>query len=492
MAKKEQLFQLIHSMSKSEKRHFKLMHSGQSASKNYLRLFDAIDRQQRYDEEALRKKFNNERFTTQMHVTKNYLRRMILKSLRNYHSRSSKDFELKNLLQNIELLYRRELFDHCRQEIGRAEKLALEFEKHHELLEIYAWKRKLLLIEFGPGKPAEELHAAVEAQSRSLLSARELNRYWKLTMDMFAAFGAADRATFLENDLLSESAKPLSLQSRVLYHYIRQAWYFAAGEPDKSEAEALRLIELLERHPQRVKDEPSSYITALNNLIGLYLTQKKYERIPELLQKIRNIPKEYGLDARAKPAVRLRLHSYNVELEMYRDTGDVRKGIALVNEIKEYLKSCRQSVPPVYRLMFYYQFAYLYFLDEEYSEAMHWLNELQSGEFANLREDVRSYAHLLRLIIHFELGNITILKYAVDACRRFLKSKRELHGFEQQLLRFFSKISTAPTVEYPKLLEELKANLFAGDSEQVVQNALDYLNFRRWLDRRTLKQGASK
>ncbi len=45
-----ELFQLIKSLSKSEKRYFKLTSSLQSGEKNYMKLFDAIEAQYEYDE----------------------------------------------------------------------------------------------------------------------------------------------------------------------------------------------------------------------------------------------------------------------------------------------------------------------------------------------------------------------------------------------------------------------------------------------------------
>ena len=47
-----ELFNLIKSLSKSEKRFFKLSSSLQSGDKNYLKIFDYIEEQNEYDEEC--------------------------------------------------------------------------------------------------------------------------------------------------------------------------------------------------------------------------------------------------------------------------------------------------------------------------------------------------------------------------------------------------------------------------------------------------------
>ncbi len=49
-----ELYDLIKSLTKSEKRFFKLHSALQSGPKNYLRIFEAIDKQKDYDEEAIK------------------------------------------------------------------------------------------------------------------------------------------------------------------------------------------------------------------------------------------------------------------------------------------------------------------------------------------------------------------------------------------------------------------------------------------------------
>ena len=93
------LHRLIRSLAKSEKRHFKLFASLHTGDKNYLRLFDAIDRQEEYDEARIKIKFQHERFIKQLSRVKNYLYSMILKSMSAYHRQDkSTDLQLAHTL----------------------------------------------------------------------------------------------------------------------------------------------------------------------------------------------------------------------------------------------------------------------------------------------------------------------------------------------------------------------------------------------------------
>jgi hypothetical protein len=475
---------LIKSLTRAEKRYFKL-HAAGNNHKNYLRLFDFIDKQKEYDEEAVKRRFKDEAFAKQLHVTKNYLNKLILKSLRNFHASLSIDAELKDSLRDIEILFKRELFDQCRYTIAKAEEVARAYEKHAALLEIYDWKRKLALQRLGGGKSRDEVNEVIAQERDSLKKLQTVNEYWDLTVNQFKSRGDSNNQKKLLNHPLLKDVKAAdTLQARSLYYFILQTHHYFQGNLSKAEQCATDLIELFEAHAERIKENPGSYITALNNKIGVCLHAKKLDAIPELLAKIRAIPQKYGLKPQSPLAVKTILQTYNVELEMYRDSGDFERGIARIDEISSYLKKPNRFIPSDYRLMLYYQFAYLYFMKKAYKDSLHWLNEIFKSKLGLAREDIQSYARFLNLIIHFELGNITVLKYAVDACRRFLKKKRELRPFESVLLRFFSRISLAHPENYDDLFQQLQHDLFSGSDKTEIENALDYLNFQKWIEGR--------
>ena len=101
------LFRLIKSLDKNEKGYFKKNAQGVSKGKdkNYLLLFDAIDAQEEYNEDALLKKFRTQAFSKHFSVAKNFLFELILKSQRSYRANSSKFMRLNALMKNEEELF---------------------------------------------------------------------------------------------------------------------------------------------------------------------------------------------------------------------------------------------------------------------------------------------------------------------------------------------------------------------------------------------------
>src|SRR5690606_35183353 len=143
MKKTDVLFDLIHSLSKSEKRFIKLNARFHQGDKAYLKLFDAIEKQKEYDEEALKVKFRNEKFVKQFSVVKNYLQQFILKQLRSYNSESKASIICQNLLIDIEILYWKGQFVLMKRLIHKAEKIAEKYQLYLVLEELLNWESRL-------------------------------------------------------------------------------------------------------------------------------------------------------------------------------------------------------------------------------------------------------------------------------------------------------------------------------------------------------------
>src|SRR5690606_30207378 len=82
----EQLFRLIKSLNKSEKRSFKLyaQRSHNQATSKFIRLFDILDNMESYDEETIIKKSTHIK-KNQLSNLKRHLYTQIMKALRNIH-----------------------------------------------------------------------------------------------------------------------------------------------------------------------------------------------------------------------------------------------------------------------------------------------------------------------------------------------------------------------------------------------------------------------
>jgi len=439
---------------------------------NYLQLFDVIDKQEQYDEEAIRGKFKGEKFVNQLHVTKIYLTELIMKALRNYHSDSSVESTILDLLKDAELLFDKELYDLCHSKIQKAEELAGIYEKLPLLVEVLMWKRKLFL---AISSTPPDVNSILEKEREMIQQMKVLNNYWQQIINI--------RSSIIDNRDIKDiiptvSGNDHTLQSKILNIHIAYTVHFFKGDTEGANRYSSDLIELLEKFPNRIKEDPHPYVTAISNKIGVLLAIKQWEEIPILIDKIREVPQKYKLENETKFTIRLWLRTFNVELEMYRDSKELEKGMLLIHKIQNFIETRRTSIPDDYILMFYYQFSNIYFQKKEFSNSLHWLNEIINSNFGNVREDIQCYARILNLIVHFELNNIIVLRYAVDSCRRFLKKRRIDNNSVNEILSLFSKLSQAFPLEYQAILKKSYAKFLHSDSRELQ----DFIDIKGWLE----------
>ena len=472
MVKKGNLFLLIKSLSKSEKRYFRIYAGMNGNDTNYLLLFDAIDKQGHYDEDEIRKKLKGKTFLSQLHVTKIYLTELILKALKNYYSDSSVHSKLLNLLKDIELLFEKELYDLCHHRIEKAEGLARRYEKLSLQTEVFFWKRKLAL---AVSANKDEINSVLTNEETVIEQMRILNTWWNRTININKLIKDDSFLTPFRTPTINKSNV---LQSQVLHYHISYGINFIKGDIKRADQNISELIRLLERFPHRIQEDPHAYVTAIGNKIGLYLSKKNWKVVPSLIKKMREVPSKFKLKKESRFTVRLWLRLFNVELEMYRDSRQLDKGIVLMTEIQQFIDKRRKSIPADYLLLLYYQFANIFFLKKAYSQSLHWLNEIINVNFGDTRNDIQCYARILNLIVHFELRNIIVMRYALDSCRRFLKKKRFTITCQKELFSLFSRISHAHQEEYPTLFKKALSEIYPAGSDQTQ----DYIDIKGWLE----------
>ena len=479
MAKDNSLFDLIKSMSRSEKRYFRLYCSQTGPSSNYLRLFDVIEKQKIYDEQAVKKIFAGEVFIKQLHVTKNYLRTLILKTLRNFHTRISKDAELKDLLRNIEILFHKELYAHCEAEIKKAESIATTYEIFSGRVELGTWKRKLR-----QALTPHNYDAFLEtmtSQQLAIDTLKNTNRYWQLAIRVSRETIARGNQPVPDHALLENLDNAWSLEAKVL-HY--NATYFRSlqqSDYNQAEQTLYALIAYLETHPVQLAEDPSLYTSSVNNCVSFLVFQKKHEPALQLVQRAKHVYENWRIVSEKKTLFKQIMRTYNIELEIYRDTRSFDQHLEAISGIETFVTKNCHKMPKSYLISFWFQLANIYFMQQKFEASLSWINEILNMRQRDIRMDLQIHSRMMNLMIHLEQQNMFVLRYFVDSTRRFLKKQRKIAQHESVLLKFFSGIAQTPVMEYKQKFKALDATLFPPNGEPLVSNEHDYIDYKRWI-----------
>ncbi|HKK80295.1 MAG TPA: hypothetical protein VJ933_11730 [Phaeodactylibacter sp.] len=485
----DKLYQLVHALSSSEKRYFKVTAGQQSGKDNkYLRLFEAIDAQEQFDDSALKTAIYGKREIQSRKYSelKAYLYDMILKSLQAYDEKSSVAYRLKHLLLSVRVLFRRSRFDDCKPLLAKARRLAQQYERFNTLLEILEWEKQIAYTEANVDYLNQELERIAAEEKRTLERLQTIvayrNTFFRLlVLTRKGRMGSTKNGQRLEHlietPLLKEFSMADSHQAKVLYFRALSIYHFAKSDWPAFYKYSKELVALIESQPDFLKEDVSEYIATVSNLIVSCFTLKKYDEIETLLEKLGSIRALTQDDE-------LKIHRqyYQSKFSLCITTGQFEEGYRALQTHFKRVKRFHQT--PFRTNSFYLFYFYISFGAEQYEEALDYLNEWLDLETTIERPYLQGAARLLNLIIHFELGNYELLESLLRSTYRWMKKHDKLHELERLTIGFIKQALEAPSRrELQAAYQSLKAEL-ADRSQQQQTKAFftQVFDMIAWLD----------
>ncbi len=465
-----ELFDLIKSLSKSEKRFFKLHSALQSGDKNYLRIFDSIDKQKAYDEEAIKKQFAKETFIKHLPSEKNHLYKLILKALRAYHSESSVSGILKQEIKNIEILYQKALYEECNKLLHRAKRIARENERFYYWFELLNWEKMLLEEAYESGEFTKDLDALIEEERDVIEKLRNLAAYHILYSKINYVFRSGGYVRtdeehamveeISEHPLIKGKNTALSRRAATICYYTQGFCHWAKRDWKTSLEKFQRVEQILDDNPLIKADLPKRYIRTLNYIINAEIELGDLKGARKHIEVLRSQPGEPGFNG-INIETQVFTASYLCELRLLDRSGEHEQAVALSDEIIAGMERLGPRLQKEYELEFYFALACANFGANKMNKALFWLNKVLNDNEQTLRQDIFTYARLFNLVVHFELGNYDLLEYIVRSTQRFLSKRHRAHQVETLLIDSIKRM--ARTTE-----PSAKRELFKSMHQQLV------------------------
>ncbi|MFK7786337.1 MAG: hypothetical protein AB8B56_14555 [Crocinitomicaceae bacterium] len=489
------LFDLIKSMSKSEKRYFKLMSSRHTigGENNYVRLFDYLDKQSEYDEDEIFKTFEQEAFINRFSITKKRLYDHILTALDSFHSSNSIEAQLHKQLHAADILFEKSLYDQCRRVLHSAEKVAKKNDIPAILLMI-SYKKKRLSETMGHLKVKDkDIDETLKNDLIYSKSIEDYNHLWAIKSHLFSHLSKKGVARSTEEIeayaeickmILSEDyiTDNLTFEGKHLYHHVLSAYYYATGQLALSLEELEVNLGTTDQATLGKKLEANKYISALTNAI--YIADKigNHRKSTQYLNDL----KKFGATFSANEDLSIKLFSSvsSIELSMFLRKGDFIKAVQSVGKIESELEHYGDKVIPIRRAFLEFKIAVVNIGTGNYSEALKWINRILNDSNLDKTEDIIGFTQLLELLVHLELNHNNLLPYSLKNTQRFFKTRNRMYGFEKVLLQFISKlIKCADHFDRQHLWEEMYKELAEITNDDVFESvALDYFDFESWAE----------
>ncbi len=493
--KQPDLFRLIHSLTKSEKRYFKIYASRHVIGRenNYLKLFSAIEQQKEYDEDALRKQFRREKFARQLAVTKNYLYKLIMESMRMYHADKTPEAQIRSLIQDAEFFMDRMFRSQAARVIERAKKLVYQYEAFTYLPELMRLERRLMTTEEYAGKTAASMDEFSAEWRLAIERINNLAQYWDLSARMFIIYlqhGSArteadirELKALMDSPLLTSEDAAQTFDAKEYFCHINGTYHFLQGDYINAHQFSRRHIELLEQQPDYVVHSPTRYLGRLSIYIFDSFKIQRYDEFFAGMEKIRNFRSLYP-DAQGD-RLEVELFKISTMLELYAciELGDTEKGLELAPAIEAGLERYGEFIEASLLLSFRFNLASLYFIAGRYEDALTRTNALlNSGQF-DIREDIYGFLRVFNIILHYELGNDDLLEYLLKSTYRYLYTRNKIFKFESIALRLIRKLTTRRAGrDLLPIFRELREELLPLADDPYERKAFECIDVVSWLD----------
>lgn len=437
MGKPHVLHELIHSLSKSEKRFIRLNAQFHQGDKTYMKLFDAIEKQKVYDEEALKVKFRNEKFINQFGVVKNYLQQFILKQLRSYNSESKASIICQNLLIDIEILYWKGQFVLMKRLIHKAEKIAEKYQLYLVLEELLNWESRLntaqVKITLENVEEANKKHEAyMERYSHIVEYKKLINQTHFFIKKAEVIRTDEDKKTIeklLNNKLLKEIPKRASFDEHYNFYMLNGVLNRLVNNQKASGEYREKLLAYMEKHPHMLEENTIRYLSALHNLLMHSLIIKDYDLYEKSLSKLKKLEAK---TIREKAAIIESLCLF--ELGYYNETKQYQKSVDFVTSffLKQPSLLINQNKEHYY--LVHYHAALAYFNLKDFKNALSWVNKVINLTSKMVRVDIRAATNIINILIHYELKNLLLIPYLIKSTLEFLKSHHLQTEFDKKFL----------------------------------------------------------
>jgi tetratricopeptide (TPR) repeat protein len=487
-----ELFDLIKSLTKSEKRFFKLHSALQSGPKNYLRIFEAVDRQKDYDEEALKAQFKNETFIKHFPSEKNHLYKLILKALRAFHAEATVSGILKMEIKNIEILNDKALYEEANKTLHRAKRIARENERFYYWFELLNWEKQLLEEAYESGEFTKDLDALIEEEREVIEKLRNLAAYHILYSKINYVFRSGGYVRtdeehamveeISEHPLIKGKNTALSKRAATICYYTQGFCHWAKRDWATSLEKFKRVRQILDEQPQLKSDLPRRYVRAMHYMVQCQIELGEYNEARSNIKVMRALHSEPGFSG-VDIAVQVFHASYLSELRLMDRMGDYAKALELVAPILSGLEEYGPRLHKEHLLEFYHDLACVHFGADQVNKSLFWLNKVLNDPEPTLRQDIFVYARLVNLVVHYELGNYDLLEYIVRSTHRFLSKRHRAHKVETLLIESVKKMARAQQAsakqEHAKALLSGLQELMKDPNEGTVLKYFDFLSWAR-------------
>ncbi len=491
------LFQLVKSLEKSEKRHFKL-YIRRSSSREDLKivqLFDAIDKSKDYDEKLILKKLPGIE-KPQYANLKAHLYKELLASLRLLKSAESIDLQLHEQLDYARILYNKGLYLQSLKILEKVKDLAKSYHQESFLIQVISLEKKIETLHItrsGEGA-ADRLTAEANDVNEQRTMITSLSNLALQLYQWYVKHGHARNEKeekgvmlFFRKNLQVDRQKITGFYQR-LYLYQSYCWYaFIRQDFLMYYRYSKKWVDLFNNEPMMITVETGHYIKGIHNLLTANFNLRNYKQFDNYLARFERFT--FSKVASRHDNFRMQAFVYltSARINQHLMKGTFDEGLKLVPAVEKGMDEFSMYIDRHRVLVIQYKTALLYFGNGNYEISIDHLQKIINGP-VDIRIDLQCYARLLHLMAHFEMGNDDIIESLIRSVFRFMSRMENLTVVEEEIFKFLRNNVYESAEQLKPGLKKFLQRIKQFEKNRFETRVFSYLDIISWVESKVDKK----
>ncbi|MEB8329304.1 hypothetical protein OO009_08035 [Flavobacteriaceae bacterium KMM 6897] len=490
-AHKDALFVLVKSLSKSEKRQFKLYvgRLGVNTDAKFLALFNLLDKLKDYDEKAILESGIVKK--TQLSNLKAHLYKQILVSLRLNPVNQNIRVQIREQLDFATILYQKGLYKQSLKILDKAKSTAIDNEEKNIAYEIVELEKVIETQYITRSIPDRADELAMQAKKLS-----ELNVITsKLSNLSLQLYGMMLKVGYVKSDEEIKNVKKyfddhlpeynidrLGFREK-LWLYKANLWYsFLIQDFLSCYKYSSKWVDLFYENKEMIYLNPVFFLKGNHYLLESLFYVKYSSQFKEILEKLEAMvnSEEFPKNDNITSLAFLYINSNKLNLHFME--GTFEKGLYLVKIIEYGINKHKERIDEHHVMVFYYKIACLYFSIGDNKTCIQYLKKIINNKNLKMREDLMCFARVLSLVAHYEAGMDYHLEVQLKSTYKFLLKMNDLHAVQKEMIKFLRNLGNIYPHELKDEFQKLYNELKKYEDHPYEKRAFLYLDILSWLE----------
>jgi hypothetical protein len=495
ISQSQQVYKLVKSLTKGEKRNFRLYAGRIQDSEQllYIKLFDILEKQKTFDEKEVLEKLGSNNATQYSNV-KRHLYTQILISLRHLYKEKKAYIKVREYIDMAYILYSKGLYMESLKILDKAKKLSIKNHTDFSSLTIVEIEKMIQSRHITRTNTAS-IEALVEQASnistsiysRAKLSNLKvlLHRYYIRKGHVSSVAEEEEITDFYKSSLQGSDEKKMSIVEKMNFYQCEVWYYYILSDFKNCYKSAVKWIELFEGSQELMDRDVDLYMRGYHYVLTSAFNNRDTTSYEALLSKFENFRHDSYSSFNSNSKIFSFLYVHTGRMNLHFLKGTFAEGVASIPRTLNRIRRYKTNLDEHKIMIIYFKIAFMYLGNNDFKKANQYLMNIINLTNKTLRKDMQVYARLMHLMVHYDMDSQNVMPYLLNRYNSYFTKHAETNTMATLGLKLFRSLNNAPILEKKTVLKNYLKEFKNLKKQDYSERGFHYLDIITWLEARS-------